>query len=819
MLTLFRRAARNLRRAPGFTALCVLTLAVGIGADTAVFSVLDTVLLRPLPYAHADRLLWIGHTVPGLGLDEVGLSDGTYALYRAHQRSFSELGLYRAGPVNLAGEDGPRRLPAATVTASALRALGVAPRLGRSFDTAEEQPGGRPVALVGDRLWRELGGGPRGLGRGLRVLRIDGVPTEVIGVMPPGFAFPELDTALWLPRRVDPARTNLAELNDEGVGRLAPGATPRSARADLGRMTRELDRWVPGKVAKILVGGHIAPLVRPLRDQQVGPVGQVIWILFGAVGCILAIACANVANLLIVRGEGPQHELAIHAALGAPRRQLLGGVLAESLWIGLAAGAAGVALAWGGLRLLAALRPPALSRLAAPALDGRTLAFAAALAAVTSLLFGLVPAWRASQRTGLSADLRGSGRALTSGRGRRRLRQVLVGLQLALAVVLLTGASLMLESFRHLAAVDPGFDARSVLTLDIALPEADYKDDAAAGRCLEAVVGRIAALPGVAAVGATSFLPLTTYAVAGHNFADFPRSADALPPLIDYRYVTEGYFQAMGIPLVAGRFLERADIERRGGAAVVSAALARHYWPHGSALGHRLRPEKRGSRPTDPWYTIVGVVGDVRQRELTDKAPEEAVYYPAVPRKPGLWVARQMSLAVRAREAPESLAPAVRGVLAEVAPDVPAANLRTLEELLHGARSRIEFSALMVLLATAVALGLGAIGLYGFVSYLVGLRTAEIGIRMAMGADGRRIRWMILREALAITAAGLGVGLAAAAALGGWMQALLFEVSPHDPVAFSMAPMILALAMLGASYLPADRAARIEPRIALERLE
>jgi putative ABC transport system permease protein len=821
MPPLIPRAARALRRAPGFTALCVLTLAVGIGADAAVFGVLDAVLLKPLPYPRAERLVWIGHAVPGLGLvPSVGTSDGLYALYRDHQRTFDDVALYRAGPVNLAGENGPRRLPAVTATASLFRVLGVAPRLGRSFSPAEERPGGPAVALASDRLARELGGGRRAIGR---VLRVDGVPTEIVGILPTGFAFPDLDTALWLPRRVDPVRNSLAALNDDALARLAPGATLRSAQADLARLAGELDRWVPGGVAKILARGHITPLVVPLRDQQVGNAGPVLWILFGAVGCILAIACANVAGLLLVRGEGRQRELAVHAALGAPRRALLGGVLAESLLVGLAAGALGIPLAWGGLRLLAALRPPALARLAPASLDGRTLAFAAALALSTSLASGLVPAWRAGRRSGLAGNLmeglKGSGRGGTAGRGRQRLRRLLVGLELALAVLLLTGATLLLESFRRLAAVDPGFDPRSVLTLEIALPEADYPDDAAVARCLAATLARIAALPGVAAAGATSALPLVITAEAGHDFADFPRAEHDLPPVLDYRYVTPGFFPAMGIPILAGRGLEAADVDRRTGAAVVSAALARRYWPHASPLGRRLRIQKKGTRPTDPWYTIVGVAGDVRQRDITDEAPEEAVYYPVLPRKPNTWAAREMTLVVRTRVPPASLAPAVRRELARAAPGVPAANVRTLAEVLHGARSRIEFSAWMVLLATAIAMALGAVGLYGFVSYLVGLRTAEIGIRMAMGADARRIRWLILREALATTAAGLGVGLAAAAALGGWLQGLLFEVSPRDPFAFSAAPLVLVVAVLFASYLPADRAARIDPRAALEGME
>jgi putative ABC transport system permease protein len=815
MLALIRRAARGLLRAPGFTALCVLTLAVGIGADTAVFSLVDTALLRPLPYPRADRLVWIGHTVPGLNLPEVGMSDGTYAVYRAHQHTFSGIALYRAGEVNLAGADTPRRIPAASATASLFAVLGVRPRLGRAFVAAEEQPGGPAVVLLGDGLWRELGSDPRMVGR---VLKIDGVPTEVVGVMPRGFAFPNLDTALWVPRHLDPLRTSVALLNDDGLGRLAPGTTREAAAADLARLARGLDGWVPTAAAKTLIAGGFAPLVRSLRDQQVGDVGAVLWLLFGAVGSILAIACANVANLLIVRGEGRQREFAVQAALGASRRVVWSGMLAESLLLGLAAGAAGVALAWGGLRLLAVLRPPTLSRFAPPALDGGALAFAVALSLLTSLFFGLVPAWRAGRRLELGAELKAGGRAMTAARGRHRLRRALVGLQMALAVVLLTAAGLMLKSFRRLAEVDPGFDPKNVLTLELALPAADYPDDLAAARFLAAALARIAALPGVAVAGATSMLPLQTTAVVAHAFEDFPRSPQALPPLIIYQYVSEDYFRAMGIPLRAGRALERADAEQRTGAVVVSEALARHYWPHASPLGRRLRLE-RGYKPGDPWYTIVGVAGNIRQRALTETEAEEAVYYPLLAMKPGAWVARVMTLTLRTRVPPETLAPAVRREIGKLAPELPVANVRPLDDLLHEARSRIEFSALMVLLATAVALALGAVGLYGFVSYLVSLRTPEIGIRMAMGADGAKIRWMVLREALATTAFGLAVGLAAAVAMSRWMATLLFAVSPLDPLAFSAAPLVLVLAMLFASYLPADRAARIEPRIALERLE
>jgi predicted permease len=594
------------------------------------------------------------------------------------------------------------------------------------------------------------------------------------------------------------------------------------ATAELNTLARRLDRWLPGEASKIMVASGFAALARPLRDDVVGEVGKALWVLFGAVGCILVIACANVANLLIVRGEGRQKEMAIYTALGAPRGRLIGAVLAESLLIGCGAGVAGMLLAWGGLRLLAALRPAALALLPAPVIDPRAIGFAVALALSTSVLFGLLPAWRASRSEGLAAALKGEGRAMTAGRGRQRVRQVLVALQLAMALVLLTGSGLMLRSFRRLAAVDPGFEPAAALTLDLALPAAAYPDDLAVAHFFDQALARIAALPGVAAAGATTTLPLQGAQANGHRLADFPRPENAPPAVFQFQYVTPGYFRSMGIPVVAGRGLEAGDAERRDGAVVVSAALARHWWPRGGALGRRLRPDQDSNgKVVDPWYTIVGVAGDVHQGGVVEKVPE-IVYYPLLGKVRGDWVARQMTVVVRAASrqmAPESLAPAIRRELARISADLPVANVRTLEEVVHGARSRYEFSAFMVLLATAIAVALGAVGLYGFVSYLVGQRSAEIGIRMALGATERGIRWLVVREALATAAAGLAVGLAAAAALSGWTISLLFEISPLDPVSFAIAPLLLVTVTLVASYLPADRAARVEPRTALHRLE
>jgi putative ABC transport system permease protein len=815
-LALIRRAAQSLRQVPGFAALCVVTLAVGIGAVIAVYSLVDAVLLRPLPVPAGDRLVVLEQAVPRLELPEAELSPGLFLFYRAHQHAFTGMALFNdGGDVNLSTGAEPVRVPAAAVTSSLFTVLRVGARRGRVFAAAEDRPGTPPVAVLSDALWRrQLGADPGVVGR---MVRIDGVATEVIGVMPPEFAFPDLKTALWRPLRIDPANAPLGQLDFGGVGRLAAGSTAASAAVELNRLAASLDRYLTDPTAKVLVAGGLTVRVLPLRHLMVGNAGPAIWLVFGAVGFILAIACANVANLLIVRGEGRQRQLAIYTALGAPRRLLIGAVLAESLLIALAAGVAGLALAWGSVRLIMALRPVALATLAPPVIDGRVLAFAAAVSLAASVLFGLVPAWRSSRLADLASQLRGGGRAMTQGRGRQRLRQLLAGLQLALGMVLLTGSALMLRSFRHLAATDPGFAPASTLSFDLSLPEVAYRDDLAAVRLWHQLLDRIGALPGVVGVGATSALPLSSYSMGGHALADQPRPAAAPPARMGFKEVSEGFLRAMGIPLVAGRGLERADADRRTGAVVVSAGLARRYWPRG-ALGQRLR---RGEidKPGMPWYTVVGVAGDVHQRALTGDTADETVYYPLLAKLPGEWVARRLTLVVRTSVQPAALLPAIRGEIRRLAPDLPIANVRSLDEVVHGARSRIEFSALLVLVATAVALLLGVVGLYGFISYLVGQRTAEIGIRMALGATDRAIRWLVLREALLIAAAAAALGLAAAAALSGSLGALLVGVSPLDPLSFAAAPVLLILVTLLASYLPADRAAQVEPGVALQRLE
>jgi predicted permease len=831
-LSLIRRAFSNLRRAPGFSLLCVLTLAVGIGAATAVFSVVDGVLLRSLPYPRSDRLVSIFQTAPGFGLSqkEIPQSVPFYLLYRAQAHRFAELALYKGGTANLSGGDIPERVPAALVTASLFRVLQVRPRLGRSFTEEDERPGAPPVVVLSDLLWRRhFGADPALLGR---TIRIDAVGARVVGILPAGFVFPSpegiaatADIGLLLPMPIDPLRAPIAAFDSFGLGRLRPGVTAAEGQAELNQINANLKRFLPADEAEGLTQARLGALVYPLRDVIVGDVGKILWVLLGAVFCILLIACVNVANLLIVRGEGRRREVAVYTALGAPRGRLIGGVLAESLLLGLAAGTLGWGLAWAGLKLLVALRPAHLPRLGEVHLDARVLAFAAALSILSSLLFGLLPALRMIGGSGgrggrdLAAELKGSSRSTTQGLSGRRLRQVLVGLQLALALVLLTGSLLLLRSFLRLLEVRPGFSTDRILTLVLALPEAEYADDARAARFYEELVGRLAALPGVVSAGATSSLPLDgSMPGTGHLFADYPLPPKTTPPILFYDYVSDRYLRTLGIPLLAGRGFTPADTENRTGVALVSASLAHHFWPHGSALGRRLRPGNDNTNPADPWYTVVGVVGDVRNRQL-EKKPDEIIYYPLLGKAKGAWTARQMTLVLRTSVPPESLAGDVRKAIWALSPDLPVAQVQTMEQVVRQSRARAAFSALMILLATGVALLLGGVGIYGFVSYLVGQRTAEIGVRVALGAQAGRIRWMILRESLEVAAAGLVLGLLGAFALTRWLSSLLFEVSPLDPVTFTCVPLLILALTLMASYFPADRAARIDPLAALQQFE
>lgn len=813
-----RHAFRSLLRTPGFTLLCILTLSVAIGANAAVFSVVDGILLRPLVYPRAERLVGLWHMAPGLNLEEMPQSVATYLFYREHSRVFEEIAAYQATEANLMAGELPERLPSAEVSASLFRALRISPRLGRTFTEEEEVPGAQPVVVLSNHLWRQrFGGDPHIVGK---TVRIDEIESEVIGVMPQGFAFPQPETALWRPLKIDPTSAELGNFTITGLGRLSEGVSISSAQSDLNRLLGNLAQSFPGSsAAPVLARAGFAARVRPLRNDVVGDVGKVLWALLAAVGFVLLIACANVANLLLVRGEGRRREMAVYTALGAPRGRLIGGILAESLLLGLAAASIGLLLAFGGIRLLVRWGAVDLPRLQEVGVDGRVVAFTATLSILASLSFGLIPALRSTTERDLSAELKASGgRTATMGRSRRLTRQILLSVQVALALVLLTGSGLVLRSFFRLVNAHPGFEARDTLTFQLSLPDREYPNDASAARFFHEVIDRVATLPGVKSAGATSTLPLGGSAVStGIEVEGFPLEEDAPPPVIQYEYISEAYFRALEIPLLAGRALERSDAEHRTGTVVINEALARRFWPGVSALGKRLRDA--GGDPEEPWYRVVGVVGNIRSRTLTEE-PLEIVYFPLLARSSGDWTVQEMSVVLRTRlEDPKSLANSVRQAIGAVSPHLPVANVRTMEEVVRQARARETFAVLMFLLSTAVALGLATVGLYGFSSFTVNQRTPEIGVRIAIGASAGAIRWMILKEALLVALLGVLAGLLGSVALTRWLRSLLFEVNPLDPVTFLATPLVLLATVLLASYFPAERATQVDPVTALQRYE
>jgi putative ABC transport system permease protein len=808
-----RQAARWLLRAPGFAALCILPLAVGIGATTVIFSLVNGVVLNPLPYPEADRLVGIWHVAPGLTPEQLYLSIPTYLLYQSRDPDLSDIGLYREGKVNLSDRGNPERARSAEVTASLFRALRSRPQIGRSFNQQDERPGAPPAVMLSDGLWRRrFSGDPAILGK---TVRIDGVLRSVAGVMGPDFHFPAPETDVWLPLAISPDRASLGDLNFRGVARLRPGVSAATAETHLNGLLARLDETFPGQgAAPLLARAGFAARVHPLRDDVVGKAGTTLWILLAAVGFILLIACSNVSGLLVVRGEGRQREMAIRTALGALRRNLVGGTLAEGLLLGSAACVLGLLLAFWGTHLLVRFAPESVPRLGEVSLDGRVLAFSVTVSLLVSLFIGLAPS-RRLDRVPLATMLREGSQGAVSRKARRRLHQLLVAVQVALALTVLTGAGLMVRSFTLLSRAPLGFDPRNLLVVQLALPPADYPDDAAVARLFERLIDRVSALPGVVSAAAISQAPLGgSVQAAGQVIEGLPTDDRVPPPFVEQAYVSQSYFKTMGIPLRSGADLTRGEIEGRNGSVVIDDSLAGHYWPQGSPLGKRLRPGEKPPDGQDPWYTIVGIAGGVRARTIAEP-PHGTIYYPLLGKRKDAWVPREMSLVLRTRVPPATLAPAVRREVAAADPSLPVAGITDMEQLARKAGSRTAFTTWMLLLALAVTLILVAVGTYGFASYVVNQRTPEIGIRIAIGAQVGHILRMILGESLATTLVGIVLGLAGSALLTRALGSLLYEVSPLDPLTFAAAPLLLAALVLLASYGPALRAAHTDPLRAL----
>jgi predicted permease len=806
-----RQAFRRLRHDPSFSLLAVLTLALGIAANTAIFGVVHGILLRPLPYPDADRLVIVDHSAPGLSLQGIGQSEATFLRYREHNRTLAGMVLFRQRQAALTDKGAPERITTTQVSSGFFSVIGTPPALGRDFVPEDERPGATPVVVLTDALWqRRFGADPGVLGS---TLLLDGVAHEVIGVAPSRLRYPE-DAELWVVAPLDPATAELGAFGARALARLRDGVGLETAMADLNRLITDLEETFPeSSAARVLAQAGLAAEARTLRDAVVGAVEPRLWMLLGMVGVVLLIACANVANLFVVRGEARQRDTAVRVALGASRRRLAGEALAESLILTAAGGLLGLAGAAGAIRLLVRFGPADLPRLAEVTLDGWVVGFDMAVALATGIVFGLLQLLLPRLHR-LSEVLRDGARGATGGPARVGARRVLVAAQVALALVLLTAAGLMVRSFAHLADLDPGFRPAGVVTATVSLPATGYPDDEAAARFYTELSTRLRALPGVTAAGATSMLPLDgQFQGGGHRFADRPITEQEVPTVLGIAYVTAGYIEAMGIPLRAGRPLEDADAHHRTGAVLVSESLARLRWPGEDPLGKRLFPGRPAEDQPDPWYTVVGVVGDIRN-VLTEEPPE-IVYYPVLAKADDLWTVRDATVVLRTTGDPLALADALRRTVGDLDRSVPVAHVRTLEDRIRAARAETAFTVVLLLIAAAVSLTLGTVGTFGIVSYLVARRRSEIGVRMALGARTTDVAGLVLREGLLVAGAGGAIGILAAAGVARFMESILFEVSPLDPVTFASVPLVLLAAVLAATWLPARRATRIDPALAL----
>ena len=785
-------AFRMLRKAPGFTAAAVLATALGIGANTAIFTVVKQVLLQPLPYPDPAAIVNVDEFSRGR---PSAVSPPNFMDWRAKNQTLAALGAYNENVLTLSGGAEPIRVSAGLVDAFVDDVMGVQPLLGRAFTDEDMRPGGRKVALLGYGLWQRLFGGDR---RAVsREVTLEGEPYEIVGVMPRGYDFPD-NSELWIPLRLDESdlRPNQRGAHYlSAVGRLRPGVTAEQADADLGRIEQQIATQFPDKV-----GGYTAGAA-PLLASMVGSVERPLWILAGAVALVLLIACVNVSNLLLARATTRTGEIAVRAALGAGRARLVGQLLAESVVLSLAGGLAGLLLASWGVRALMAVAPPDLPRADAVHIDGVVLTFSIVLSIIAGIVFGTAPALVAS-RPDLSVflrDVRRDGGAVGS---RRRLLGLLITAQVALALVLLAGAGLAIRSFERLIHVDPGFRTSNVLTFQLSLPEATYPSMALQTQFFRDYVERVQHLPGVLAAGAIVFPPVTrsgfggSFTILGH-----PEGADEGNAQV--RSITPGYLEALSIPLHAGRAFTAQDTAAGARVAMISESAARRFWPGENPVGRQLRVHVNESIKAP--REIVGIVGDVRTRGM-EIGPVPVIYVPHTQYGP-----ESMTVMVRSAGDPLAQLPQLKAALTAMAPGVALGKPRTMDALVSANVAQPRFRTLLLSIFALLSLALASVGLYGVVSFSVNQRRPELGLRIALGADPRDVLRLVLRQGMQPVVAGILCGLAGAALLAGVMKSLLFGVDPLDPLTFAAVASMLTLVALAACYLPARRAMRVDP--------
>jgi predicted permease len=817
-----RHGLRMLARNPLFTMVALLTLAIGIGANIAVFSVVNSVLLKPLAYPQADRLVGVWHTAPGApGLASVSgdlkLSPSMFVTYSEQNRSFQAFGVWAPVAASVTGLAEPERVRAVLVSDGVLEALGVPPVAGRWLNAADQVPSSARRAMLSYGYWqRRFGGDASVIGRNITV---DSGLREIVGVLPAGFRFPGAEADLIVPACFNRNQLILAGFGYQGVARLKPGATIAQANADVARMVPIwMDSWSngPGTNAHAYESWRITPALRPLKQDVIGNIGNVLWVLMGTIGIVMLIACANVANLLLVRAEARQQELAVRAALGAGWGRIVHELLIESVLLGLIGGAAGLGVAYAGLQLLIAIGPANLPRLAEISIDTRALGFAVAVSLICGVLFGLIPALKYAGSP-IAMTLRGGGRASSQSRDRHRARSVLVVAQVALALVLLVCSGLMIRTFQALRTVQPGFThAEQIQTMRIAIPPLLVADPERVARTENEILERLRAIPGVASAAFAGSMPMEGLDNDWDVIIaqDKPDPGLAIPPLRKFESISPGLFQTLGTKFVAGRDFTWTDLYGRRPVVMISENLAREFWGAPSAaIG------KRVSTGLGSWREVIAVVEDVRNNGVNEPAPA-IVYWPSFGEnryKAGqLEIARAVTFAIRGtRTGTEGFLNEVRQAVWSVNGNLPVASIQTLQDMYGQSLARTSFALVMLAIAGAMALVLGIIGIYGVVSYAVSQRRREIGIRLALGAQPRELGRMFLRYALTLACVGAAIGLAAAMALTRLMKSLLFGISPVDPLTFIAVPLVLMLAATLASYLPARRAAAVDPVEAL----
>jgi predicted permease len=808
-----RLAARMLKRNPGFAIAAILTLAIGIGATTAVFSVVNSVLIRPLPYPDPDRLVGVWHSARSQTFTSrnVRLSSTMYLSYREHNRTFAKFGLWRSTAANVTGVGDPEQVRTIVVTHDTLPALGVLPAIGRWFSEADDTPGTNETAMLTYGYWqRRFGGDPAIIGR---LVTIDARPHVVIGVMPRTFRFLNAEADVILPQRFEPAQLLPNDVHMYmAVARLKPGVSLAQANADIARI---LPLWIAerGTNTPVLTAAGFGPALRLVKDDIVGNVGELLWVLMGTISIVLLIACANVANLQLVRAEGRRQELTLRAALGARWRHVAHHLLAESVTLGVVGGALGLALAYAGLELLVSIGPASLPRLSEISIDSTVLAFTLAVSLLSALLFGLVPTVKyAIPARGLTLGSAGS-RTIGDSRTRQRSQNVLLVVQVGLAVVLLVASGLMIRTFAALRSVQPGFVAAGVQTLRLSISPADVPEPERVIRMQQEILDRIAALPDVTSATFASALPMEAeFELSSAVTVEGEKAVDGIPPMRRTKYVSPGFFATLRTPFLAGRDFTWTEVHDRRAVAIVSRNMARQVWggQPSAAIGKRIRIGRVG-----PWTEVVGVVEDVYDSGV-DQSPPTTVYWRAgvyggngpLP----VFIGREATFAIRSpRVGADDFLETVSQAVWAVNANLPLARVQPMDDIYRQSMARTSFTLVMLVIAGVLALTLGMVGIYGVISYAVSRRRREIGVRLALGAGRLGILRQFLGQGMRVSAFACLCGLALSLVVTRLLSSMLFGVSPIDATTLVGVVTVVLLVAALAATIPATRAAFIQP--------